>query len=297
MVLTNAVEQVYDFNPLENMRIAICNFVVMFATFGALATDDCVVRLMSGDSQALVSPCGATVMSYAPEGGSDVLFKARGFAVGAEKFAHGGIPLAWPWFGRKDGKDDAKTIHGFARHLKWDVLSSNSTNVVLGVASSERTRRIFPYDFRLTCSIALGDALDVALEMVNTGSAAMPIGAGFHPFFKVANNTNVIVTGCAGVSSLSKGTDADCPFGSGRYALEDRVSGRRIEIRATGTDGVCVWNDSAQWPEVYADGGGTEFCCVEPILYGKDGVGTWLKPGDVAKIGMSLKVIDWNARR
>lgn len=41
MVLANAVEQAYDFNPLENMRIAICNFVVMFATFGALATDDC----------------------------------------------------------------------------------------------------------------------------------------------------------------------------------------------------------------------------------------------------------------
>lgn len=261
-----------------------------------LSQDDCAshgpdeVLLQSDNGTAVVSAAGATITSYVPKGGAEVFFAAPGFIAGCESFSHGGMPIAWPWFGRKDGANDSKTIHGLARRLAWKVEYRNSTNVVMSLDSGKCTRRFFPYDFRLVYSVSLGESLFVSLMMTNTGSRAYSISAGFHPFFRVTNNTNISVFGCAGISRVRPRTDADFPAGDKHYAIVDLAMSRRIELSATGTDAVCVWNDFAQWPEVYAKGGGTQFCCVEPIFCGKDGMGCVLNPYSSATIGLNIVV-------
>ena len=267
----------------------VCVAGSLFA--GSLGASDVVFISGTGGS-VRISLAGATIVSYTPCGGKDVFFKAYGFLAESKAFPHGGLPLAWPWFGRRDGSNDINTIHGFARNLRWEIQNHSVSNAILSATSSAETRNLYPYDFKLVYSIDIGAALSVALEMTNTGTGVMPVGAGFHPFFRVSNNTNVVLSGCEGVSRLASGTDMDCPPGTGRYLISDCETGRRIEICATGTDGVCVWNDYAQWPEVYAKGGGTEFCCVEPILCGTDGVGVRLNPGQSAKISMSIRVLE-----
>lgn len=66
---------------------------------------------------------------------------------------HGGVPICWPWFGRKS---DDLPMHGLARYAQWTVTGTDGANVLrLRLDSSEATRRIWPYDFSLTCTVFL----------------------------------------------------------------------------------------------------------------------------------------------
>lgn len=279
------------------MRLRLCSFCVALTALvrmTAFAADGCgpddFVTIGNSNGTAVVSLVGATVVSYVPSGESDVFFRSEGFDLTSRAFPHGGMPIAWPWFGRKIGSTAAEDLHGFSRLFRWRVCERTASRLVLTLTSSEKMRNLTSFDFRLTASFEMRDGLSVALRVENAGTKPLPFGAGYHPFFRVSDNARMRVSGLDGLSDIPVGIDRAFHVGAGRFELIDAGMRRRIEIVASGANKANVWNDYAQWPEIYAHGGGTEFCCVEPMITNKDKIGKVLQPGERYDLTIALRV-------
>ena len=82
-----------------------------------------------------------TSTAYAPGGGAPVLFLSQAEPLRAPGLPiRGGIPLAFPWFGRKAG-EPAAPLHGLARLVPWrlEAATVDAAGVVeLTFALAER---------------------------------------------------------------------------------------------------------------------------------------------------------------
>ena len=104
-------------------------------------------------------------------------------------------PILFPFVGkvvggkyRLNGKVyEMKTQHGFARDLDFLCTEEDSRGITQVLCSTEDTRRIYPFDFRLTVRHRLdGDnprLLHIEWEVTNTGEEEMFFAIGGHPGF------------------------------------------------------------------------------------------------------------------
>ena len=104
-------------------------------------------------------------------------------------------PILFPFVGkvtdgkyRVNGREYAmKTQHGFARDMDFDCVEESPEEVRHCLASSARTRELYPYDFRLTVAHRLGAErprqLRVEWTLENTGGERMYYSIGGHPGF------------------------------------------------------------------------------------------------------------------
>jgi aldose 1-epimerase len=81
-------------------------------------------------------------------------------------------------------------IHGLVRHRPWrvDRLAGESDAAVArcSIESDADILRQFPFPFRLTLTFRLtGARLRVEVEAENRGDSAMPMGFGWHPYFRL----------------------------------------------------------------------------------------------------------------
>ena len=81
-------------------------------------------------------------------------------------------------------------IHGLVRHRRWQVdhIGSEPSGVVArcSVEADAETLRQFPFPYRLMLTFRLlGPTLRVEIETENTGDAPMPMGFGWHPYFRL----------------------------------------------------------------------------------------------------------------
>lgn len=273
---------------MNSVRLLLTGAVALVLASAQAGAD--TVVLTNAGARAEIALAGATAISYVPAGGEEVFFRAPGFRPGTEAFPHGGMPIAWPWFGRKDGSDSGETIHGFVRSLQWKVREASASRAVLTVESSGESRKRFPHDFRLTCEFRLDRSLSAQLTMENTGTEPMPFSSGFHPFFRVSGESGLHVSGIEGLAEISPSMDKAFPAGKGFCTLFDPVKKRTFEIRSTGAFRFCVWNDYRQWPEIYAAGGGGEFCCIEPLLSRGRGIMETLRPNESRSLSIEVSV-------
>ena len=101
-------------------------------------------------------------------------------------------PILFPFVGkvvngryRVDGREYAMTTqHGFARDMDFVCAEETATAVKHVLTATDRTRAVYPYDFRLTVNHRLeGSALFVEWTVENIGSDAMFFSIGGHPGF------------------------------------------------------------------------------------------------------------------
>ncbi len=104
-------------------------------------------------------------------------------------------PVLFPFIGRVtegkyrvDGIEySMKTQHGFARDLEFECIEESRTTVRHCLVSSERTREIYPFSFRLTVQHRICDEHPRQVEVVwtveNTGEGRMYYSIGGHPGF------------------------------------------------------------------------------------------------------------------
>lgn len=83
--------------------------------------------LATSRAEAHVYQHGAQVTHYQPRGDRPVLFLSRHSAFAAGQPIRGGVPICFPWFGRKPD-DPRAPAHGFARRREWTVESSHATD-------------------------------------------------------------------------------------------------------------------------------------------------------------------------
>ena len=101
-------------------------------------------------------------------------------------------PVLFPYAGKlKDGimtlegkTYDGSSQHGFTRNLEHSLVSVGEDSLVLELTDNEKTRKVWPFAFRLLSSFSLdGDTLHHTLTVENHSERKMPFGIGFHPGF------------------------------------------------------------------------------------------------------------------
>ena len=100
-------------------------------------------------------------------------------------------PILFPWTGKLPGgtfEVDGKTYkggqHGFARDMEHTLLIQTGHELTFELASSDKTRAIWPYDFALRTTFTLeGRHVRHTVSVRNTGRETLRFGLGFHPGF------------------------------------------------------------------------------------------------------------------
>jgi aldose 1-epimerase len=155
------------------------------------------VALAAGDWSAALLP---------GQGGAFATLAWRGIELlaplpaGADPNASfGGAFIMAPWANRLDGgmlpvagtsyhlpvnrPADGTAIHGLVRDAPWQVEQATPAWLVLTQAT-DITPLGIPWHFTAQFEVRLeGDAMTLALRLVNTGALPFPFGLGWHPFF------------------------------------------------------------------------------------------------------------------
>jgi len=200
----------------------------------------------------------------------------------------GGIPIAHPWFGARDG---VLPRHGFLRDtsmMHGKQHNEASAQLLLDVKDTDFIWYPYPHAVSVTTTL-MGDAgLQQHLWIRNTGTERMPVNPGWHPYLCMPQ----------GVATVTMG-EAVLPIGGTGYqwgkaevlmpTTEEDVLVRlpglgtvAVEI-PTGFSRVVVWTDSKA------------YLCVEPVFtdtaFFATDEGAWLLPGNDLSCEFALRVM------
>ncbi|MGI8564412.1 MAG: aldose 1-epimerase family protein [Candidatus Dormibacter sp.] len=152
-------------------------------------------RVSFGDQEAFVVEAGGALRDYRVAGRSyldhfgpdEMSTAARGHILmpwpnrlRAGSYTFGGeqhqLPISEP--------DKRSALHGLVRWDTWQLLDAEPASV--SVTHQLLPRDGYPFSLATTVTYSLSpQGLTVASEVFNNGSAALPFGAGFHPYFRV----------------------------------------------------------------------------------------------------------------
>lgn len=230
-----------------------------------------MVEIANACGRTVVSTRGATVLSYVPSNGREVLWVSETARYDGSKAVRGGIPVCWPWFGPHPDHPDLPA-HGFARHATWDLVECESgdklSRAVFRLESSAETRRVWPWAFRLELVVTLADTLTIELHAHNLSEESWTVSEALHSYFRVDDARGLSVDGLDGLAYWDKqqggvrGTQerplkVDPPvdrvfFGHvGDAVLHDRERDIRVGKRNSAT--TVVWNPGPQGVRTFDD--------------------------------------------
>ena len=245
---------------------------------------------------------GAHVTSWKPAGGGeDTLFLSPHTIWQEGKAIRGGVPICFPWFGKK-ADDPHAPDHGFVRTKEWQLDSveqhSDSISVSMSTATDDNARQWWPADFRTTFRATFGPELILELTTINTGPAAIRFEEALHAYYNVGDATKVRIAGLDGIHYLDK-TDSfrekvqagnvtitaetdRVYLGTGHsLELSDPVLQRKIVIAKKNSHTTVIWNPWAEKSREVKDLGEDQWrrmLCIEVSNVGEFGV--TLKPGE-----------------
>src|SRR5262249_37822826 len=135
-----------------------------------------VLGMATPASECTIALHGAQVLGFGVfRGGGNWLWVSdrANFQVG--KALRGGIPICFPWFGPHPERPDLPA-HGFARTRLWRVvnvgeLDGARVRAELELASDPETMRLFPHPFVVRLVVTVGESLELAFQVENTGDA------------------------------------------------------------------------------------------------------------------------------
>ena len=268
-----------------------------------------IVELRTAVASCCVELEGARITSFKVEG-KELLWNAEPIQLTAKDWAHGGIPVCWPWF----GVNEKGEIHGYAWRRRFCIR-----NRCEGADRSEINLYLNSGGARLDYRIALSDVLTLELETTNIGTNDFRLSTGFHPYFRVAERDRSTVSGldglafeddpsrpapergvCHGLLAMTASVDrifkvlpksdgARCerPFAA---KLTDGPDGGSVSVEAWGASDVNVWNPGFEknCPGFVPGDSWRRFVCVEPILVGSEDGLVVLKPGASRRLKMTV---------
>lgn len=260
------------------------------------------LSIRSALAEAHIYLHGAHVTHFQPTGKAPLLFMSQRSLFAADKPIRGGVPLIFPWFGPRAHHPESPA-HGFARTAEWRIesLSEDGDGVVTAAfefVADDRTRALWPFDFKLSFRVAVGHTLTLTLEVENTSSQAITFEDALHTYFSVADVRNTATTGLENAEYLDKTdnlqrktqgsepiritSETDRVFESTRKTcvIDDPGLHRKITIEKSGSQTTVVWNPWVAKSAAMADFGDDEWpgmLCVETANAGANAI--TLAPG------------------
>lgn len=100
-------------------------------------------------------------------------------------------PILFPFVGSLknksyiyEGKNYSVSQHGFARDMDFALLKSTESEIWFSLDATEKTKEIYPFDFRLELGYRLeGKVITILWKVINLGASDMYFSIGGHPAF------------------------------------------------------------------------------------------------------------------
>ncbi len=215
------------------------------------------------------------------------------------KNVRGGNPVLFPSPGKLEGDAyawneirGALKQHGFARNSIWETLRTSThasgASATLRLASNDATRREFPWNFSAEYTYSLSEnSLHIDMRFTNTGTGALPFGAGFHPYFHVPQtekaHARVETNATRAFDNVTKKTEALAPID---------LTKKEVDLHLIDHHGDCVLRlqnggvrlkgspEFSRW--VVWTLAAKDFVCVEP----------WTCPGNALNTGEGILILE-----
>lgn len=267
-----------------NERFGIAGVARFEAGPGGLAR--ITVTASSAEGQLYLH--GAHVTHYRPAGQAPLLFLSSRSSFVSDTAIRGGVPVIFPWFGRKAG-DPSAPDHGVARTAAWAIESverdgDGAVAVTLALDANAGTRSAWPHEFGLRYRAVFGARLELTLEVENRSSEAFLFEEALHTYLMVGDVGEATVSGLEGTTYIDKVDGmARKVLGAEPWRLRERtdrvfletgavcsvvdsVLARRLTLDKHGSATTVVWNPWAELAMTMADLGPDEWrsmLCVE----------------------------------
>ena len=244
-------------------------------------------------------------------GDRDVLYLDESTLSDPTKNVRGGIPVLFPTPGKlrddtwsRDGKSGRLPQHGFARNVAWKVIApaeigsdpiatkgaASITMRLTGEDLAPETRAQWPWAFVVDMTVSLiGRTLRLEQRFENRSDTPMPFGAGFHPYFQVAQASKKATTietdarhafdNVKKENVTLKGIDLSAQE-LDLHLLDHSVTHSGLRIPGGGAVQLRGSPEYMRW--VLWTLGGRDFVCLEP----------WTCPADAMNTGERLLTIE-----
>ena len=253
---------------------------------GPDGTDPCtrIARTATDGASLVACAHGGQVLGWTPAGGGpDRLWTSPLARCGPGEAIRGGVPVVFPQFAGRGPLPK----HGVVRDRAWradaGMARTAAARFAAEVGDDADTRQVWPHGFRVTLvATALGPALDVVLEVANTGDDAWSFTAALHAYLAVGDAGRTTVSGLGGFpaeDNAAGGAAVTLPDGPlavagprdvavrgarGPVVLDDPDLGR-LTVAAEGFGDRVLWNPGpGHGLGDVPPGGENGFVCVEP---------------------------------
>lgn len=234
---------------------------------------------------AEITLLGAHIVSFIPKGGKDLMWMSSDTVYAEGSALRGGVPICWPWFGKKDG-----ISHGIVRRYNWRLIgaedvAANKSIVRFAIDDSEESRAVWNYKFHLEMLFTIADTLSMELTTTNTDDKPFEIGEALHTYFNIGAISAVKVNGFENKTYLDKAAgatgDGKVPNGPivvtsevdrvfqnapGPFEIVDDSFKRSIKITTANSNSAVVWNpwiEKSLTMSDYQNDGYLTMICVE----------------------------------
>lgn len=229
---------------------------------------------------------GAQILSWKPAGHEECLYTSPQAVFEESTPIRGGIPLCWPWFGKKENLPS----HGVARTSIWkiDHMGIDKETQVASIHLN-----LFPDDEQLPIAflrISLSNQLRMRLQTTARGRGG-ELTAAFHNYFNVGDVQQCKIIGLGKIPYEELGMpyaaaskkESDFPITLNgpidriytarkplsKVLIEDPVKSRTINVEAENTHSIVAWNPwekGAKNISDLPDDHWKNFICVEPSI-------------------------------
>ena len=241
-----------------------------------------VVALTNAWGSIAVDPRGATLVSYVPAGGREVLFRSSVKPPCDPRHAcfNGGAPLCFPWVYDDEGR--RAELHGCVWNAAWRQLEPTRRDELrFGVEAD---------GYRVECAFRLGASLDISFSACNLIFRDTPrrFCFAFHPFFAVSDVERVFFRGLSS-RDIPGREHVKGVFAVREAEIADPGFGRRIVVRSPETKRLMLWNCGKAPRAEYAPEEWRRFVCLEPANNVAADAMT-VSPGETVALKFSVRV-------
>jgi len=225
---------------------------------------------------------GAHLFHFARNGEEPILWLSETSDMEHGKHIRGGVPICWPSFGMSNPE---LPQHGFARNRMWDLVNiieidANTTQVIMELNDSKKSRREWEYKFNLQITITISDELKMELKTTNLDTQKFKFTQALHTYFNISDISNISISGLEDklfldtLSDEKKLQNDEITFNSEVDSVYQEVDkeivlkdkNRYIKINNTGSSSVVVWNpwiEKTKRMSGMSDESYKEFVCIE----------------------------------